>query len=231
MSDDDVLTTAGDLRVRLEHDPYPAMPYDDGMAPIIALYRVVTPTVQQLTDLTSYQVPDTILAAAERWQDQPDVLERYLRIFHGTTVVQWYTNAAEYLAFDTKDWRDAMGITDLARLASEDLFADFRAFCEGDVWSWVLEEQVTWERVTSVDDPDLPATRLTWEEVSSCSGIYGRKYAEESATESLNDEIHARDWRRRPVGTPAPMPRHDPDNCTLDFPCAYCQNQIYARED
>lgn len=222
MSDIRVIETQGDLRVRIERDEHPIEPYDDGMAPIVDLDNG-----EQLRDLTSYRVPDQVEEACGRWADDPDVLERYLRIFHGATTVQWFDSDHRYVAFDTAHWRKAVGITDgLVQIQTEDLFSDWRAYCEGDAWVTVVEERVDWQRVGSDE------MRETWEAVEIIGGYYGEEYAEEAARDALRNALTSRANLARATagGGQMPLLSHDPRSCTDDHPCALCANKIAARE-
>lgn len=61
--------------------------------------------------------------------------------------------------------------------------ADVQAWCDGDVWGYIVQEEVTW---TTTNNKYLPAeSRTAWETVDACWGFYGREYAEEAAREAL----------------------------------------------
>lgn len=114
-----------------------------------------------------------------------EVFERYLRIFHGTTVIDSYnigvTREYGYIGFDTAQWRDEVG-ADPERLKEERILSEVEAWASGDVWGVVIEKRVKW----STDDEDYEDTE-TWEEVEdgACWGYYGQSYAEETAREEL----------------------------------------------
>lgn len=183
---DEVLETRGKLRVRLVLDEYPEKPYDDGRSPIIRLDYLSGWRAEAVSDIGGY-VPaaiDSITAAAARWGGEPDLFERYLRIFHGTTEVEWYDRrgggGSVYVTFDTTDWREHHGIND-GRTGAIDI-GEWRAWCEGDVYGYVVEELATWRRT----DNESGDERQTWEERESLWGLYGREYAEQSAREGFS---------------------------------------------
>lgn len=190
MSDSSILETSddGSLRVRLELDPYPDEPYDDGASPLLRL------------DRTSYGVraehvmaggrpldqDGQIEGAAQYWQVTPSddrwwLFEKYLRAFHGATQVEsWHSGSYWYVTYDSAAWREYAGTQPGS--ASMD---EYRAWCEGDVWGYVVEERVTWH----TDDPGYD-DEDQWEDTEdSCFGFYGRDYAEERAREALADAV------------------------------------------
>jgi hypothetical protein len=62
--------------------------------------------------------------------------------------------------------------------------SEYRAYCEGDVWGWVVEKNVTWSADDDRDDMS------TWEHEDSCWGYYGSdgangEYLRQSAREAL----------------------------------------------
>lgn len=56
---------------------------------------------------------------------------------------------------------------------------EYRAWATGEVYGYVIEQRVTWERT---DRPG--ATMQTWEHVDSCYGFYGHEYAVEAGREA-----------------------------------------------
>lgn len=77
------------------------------------------------------------------------------------------------------------GITDpLACLRGE--IAEYRAWCVGDVWGYIIERSVDWHRD---DDPDAKMT--TWEQVDdgSCWGFSGYEYAEVEAKREFTEYL------------------------------------------
>ena len=185
----EVLEERGDLRVRLVLDDYPAEPYDDGRSPILRLYPLRSWggwRADHIDTIGGY-VPaamDDIVTAAEKWAGEPDLFGRYLRMFHGTTEVQWYDGRPGggdyiYVTFDTADWRAHHGIGD-DRAGAVDM-DDWRAYCEGDVYGHIIEQRAIWRRDGSAE------IRASWEHVESCFGFYDRPYAEQAARQAFND--------------------------------------------
>lgn len=168
MSDHETLKTSGDgrFRVRLILDEYPDEPYDDGQSPLLRIDRGQADHVMA----TGRPLDDDarIEEAAERWGppssgDWP-LFEKYLRAYYGVTAIEtWFSGSYWYVTYDPAAWRDHVG----APAGSVDM-SEYRAWCEGDVWGWAVERDVTWRRD---DDPD--ATMHTWETVDSCFGYYG----------------------------------------------------------
>ena len=188
---DGVIETIGDVRVRLELDDDPLEPYDDGGSPLLRFTdrRDYDTWVVEQVKCTSFEVPDNILAAARRWG--PDGFVRYLRIFHGTTCsVAYRTDHYDYVTFDTAAWREAMALTDThldhypelrGNLAKLD---EWRHYCEGEVYGWVIERRVTWKRTD-----DETETMHTWEQVESCWGYYGHDDGVEMAKYHLAEYL------------------------------------------
>jgi hypothetical protein len=178
------IAEAGDLRVRIEIDETPEPPYDEGGAPIL---RDDENQIDQVTETTSYVVHPGILDAANRWGFDDNLFVRYLRAFHGVTRTdRCSVGRSRYLSFDPADWRERVGLTPEFLAAHPDVnpadLSEWEAYCEGDVYGWVIERRVTWQRL---GNPTV--TREEWETVDSCWGFYGREYAEEAAREALDD--------------------------------------------
>jgi hypothetical protein len=184
MSYSETLETSenGRFRVRLVADEYPDEPYDDGASPLLRLdhghygWRAEhVMTGSRPTDADSY-----VEAAAERWGSDFGWLEKYLRAYHGATVVKtWHSGSCWYVTYDPAAWRAWCGAPE----GSADM-SEYQAWCEGDVWGYVVEQNVTWR--TDDDFPD----RATWEHVDSCYGFYGSygangKHLEQAAREAL----------------------------------------------
>lgn len=183
-----------DVRARVILDEYAECPYDDGSSPILAYSRR---GVQQETRTTSYAVSDRIIEAANRWPMETAKFDRYLIIFHGTTEIdEWSTDDADYVTFDTAEWREAMGIPeDLAawrasnpdaKLANAD---EYRAWLEGGSYMIVVERRI-WKATVDRDlIPDLDSVGDEWEHVDSLSGLYGDLdgYVTEQAHEMIRE--------------------------------------------
>lgn len=195
-SDADIIEVQGMFRVRLQLDDSAEQPYDDGATPILQLeagrsdyvggHRAEAFNKQAAPYLDAFR-------AFESTGQQLEVFERYLRIFHGAVKVQgWHTGYSReygYLAFDTAAWRESVGAPDT--LADEDYLAEVRAWAEGDVYGWVVEQDATHNTEGEED----------WQEVESCWGFYGRDYAEQAAKEALTNEVAN---YSEPAAPPAP---------------------------
>lgn len=67
-----------------------------------------------------------------------------------------------------------------AELAGQALSV-WRQWREGDIWGYVIEQQVSW----TTDSPQFD-DRETWEQVDALWGMYGASYAEEEALSAFN---------------------------------------------
>lgn len=195
----DIVKENDNYRVRLEYDDSGEKPYDEGAVPILsrgfrgygARWEAVNDQAEGLTGLLN-----------ELWQrfDEEQV-ERFLRIFLGAYSVEWESSDnCRYLAFDTAEWREKVGITDewlnresdikqdRSKLAEGSL-TEILAWANGEVYGWILERKLT--TYTTYKDPTTGETvRETesedWEQVESCWGYYGDEYAREAATEEFD---------------------------------------------
>lgn len=194
MSDDILMTSEDDkTRVRLVRDESADALYDDGGAPIWRVDYRGEWSAAQVTSITSHDASDRIAEAIERWwdQDSRDTLERYLRIFHGVTVTErWHSGSAWYFTCDPAQWREDNELTaeNMAGFTDHQysLMAEYKAWCDGDVYGWIVEEKATWQRVDDSGTPSRivePNQIQTWEEVESCYGFYGYDVAVEAAQE------------------------------------------------
>lgn len=189
----EIVETRGDYRARIISEDGPSEPYNDGGSPILRLRwdRNWDDTwyAEQITGITSHVVDSQIALAAGRWGSDTDTFERYLRIFHGTSAVEWYDSRSDggdyvYVTFDTAAWREDVGAPENSVEMSE-----WRSYVEGDVWCHVVEKRTVWVKAPSdVNDPDAE-TMTTWEEVEDTAvwGFYGHEWAEQAAREALND--------------------------------------------
>ena len=177
----EVLETRGDRRLVLALDMDTQEPYDDGGSPI--LWRDYTRGgwhAEQEEKISSYTVHPRIVEALQRWgpHDIGDHFGRYVRAFHGATVVDTYQDrdGRLYVTLDPREWREEVGAAEGSVSLEE-----WRAYCEGDVYGWIIQERVTWTKDGSDE------TREDWEDVDSCWGFYGRQYAEEAAREEFGE--------------------------------------------
>jgi hypothetical protein len=191
MSYTEILKTSDDgrYRVLLIADEYPDEPYDDGQSPLLRLdnsgaYGTIR---AEHVMATGRPLDDDarIEEAAERWgtpySDDWPLFEKYLRAYYGTTEIEtWYSGSDWYVTYDTARWRNHVG----APPGSADM-SEYRAWCEGDVWGYAVEQNVTWTR-----DDDPGQVMHTWETADSCWGFYGSdgangKYLRECALEAF----------------------------------------------
>lgn len=154
------------LRLKIEQDPYPAKPYNDGGFPIWRMEPSRNYSgydFHQEEDITSYLTParlDDALSEATREHDMDDPwLLRYLRIFWGATFMEsWHSGAYWYFTCDPADWREKVGVDDAATKREEytkHAFTEWQAWCEGDVHV-VTEQRRLFQRTTTRTwDPDL----------------------------------------------------------------------------
>ncbi len=189
----EVLQTRADLRVLLVPDTTAAEPYDEGRSPILRLHPLHWWggwRAEYITSLGGYTPTaiTNIVTAAEKWASEPDRFERYLRMVHGTTEIQWYDTRPGsgeflYVTFDTTDWRAHHHLPD--HPSGNIDMSDWRAYCEGDVYGYIIEQRTLWARV---DAPHRASDiRESWEPIDSQWGLYGRQYAENCAIQRLND--------------------------------------------
>lgn len=197
MSHSETVETRGDYRVRIEIENAPDEPYDDGGSPIIRLYRRGYGDYQaEQVGSTSYVLDSVILEAAARWAKEPDVFERYCRIFHGARSFEWRDSGDSrdyiYVTLDPADWREKMGLTDEWLDAHPDVkttnLTEWNAYCDGDVYGVIVEKRVTWTREhdDEIDGTDGDPSMDDWQEVSAVWGYYGEEYATEVAREQLD---------------------------------------------
>jgi hypothetical protein len=187
MSYREVIETRGDYRVVLMPEDADITPEYDGEPPLLRIERGSLSFARD-DEVSGAKVRE----AFDRWTSRPGdggwkTFEKYLRAYLGVTVIQpWLSeNGNWYVAYDTPQWREEVGITDPASLADSDLIGDWRPYTNGDVWGAVVEKRVSW--TTEDDDYD---DRDTWERVEEDGSrwvLYGYSYAESEARELLNE--------------------------------------------
>lgn len=116
--------------------------------------------------------------------DGIDMFDRWLRIFHGGSAVEWssyHYSDAIYVAYDTRAMREAWGQTGDMLETSDPELNEWKSWVEGDVYG------IDVERAVDFDDDGDPTS---WESTDhSCWGFYGKQYAEEEALSSLKWQI------------------------------------------
>jgi hypothetical protein len=169
-------------RINIVGDMDPSEPYDDGGSPLFRISYSSFGTgwsVEQVQNVTSYKAYADLIQAIgsclRRWSGQEELRDRYLSIWFGVTAVEtWHSGQCLYLTCDPADWREKVG----AQPGSISL-AEWQAYCLGDVYGVVPEEEVEWRSGKG-------ETKTIWESDGSldgCWGFYGiqaaREYAEE----------------------------------------------------
>jgi hypothetical protein len=195
MSDKEVLEERNGMRLVLEMDPYPEEPYDDGQAPLLRIdndrYWTSDRGVSHIDgNSRPHDDDERIEEAARRWGASPShadwkLFEKYLRAFYGVTVIDTHQSQDYwYVSYDSKAWKDYIGLPDNASSAGDlHLLDEWKAYVEGEVYTYAIEKLVTW----TSDEPlfgDEQYTRQTWEEVDSLGSYYGHEYAEQAAREA-----------------------------------------------
>lgn len=189
----EVLETRGDYSVTVSIEEGPDEPYADGTAPILRMDNIRSEHV--IVAGRPAESDDRIEEAADRWgpPNRPTwkLFERYLKAFHGVTQIEtYYSGSYWYAAYDSAEWRAYVGLEIPGADADLHLMDEYKAWIEGEVYSWTVEKRVTWHAVNPVtDDPEYAGypDRDTWETVDSCGGYYGYEYAAESALEALGE--------------------------------------------
>lgn len=171
------------LRLKIEQDPYPSQPYNDGGFPIwrMEAHRNYTGyAAHQEEDITSYRTPAMLDdrigdLTREHDLDSPFAL-RYLQIFWGVTFTEmWHSGSYWYFTCDPADWREKVGITDETTKLPEytaDPFEEWEAWCEGNVWM-VTEQRRFFQRTSTrtwdpekAEMPEYPDTSDEIDEVT-----------------------------------------------------------------
>jgi hypothetical protein len=206
MTDYEIVAARGNFRVRLANDQEPQEPYNDGSSPLLRFsHYTYAHYVQQVTEITSYVLPAEIIEAGI--QLDRDVFERYLRIFHGATTIEWWFSQGDnFVTFDTDDWRKAMGIGEAEPGVIYADMSEWKSYCEGEVYGVIVEEctpkkatreqldaafellppGATYRDVTRAADGELEDEE-EWTEVDAVWGYYGTDYATETARERLDE--------------------------------------------
>lgn len=183
------------LRARIVPDTDAQMPYGDALAPV---FRLGARTWQASDVVSDYEptdlMPGDVADAMERFDSDHDKVERYLRMFHGVTAVEWITpptSAETYIVFDTPDWRKHVGWGDArnyfkpeVREAVKATRDEWRAWTEGEVYGVIVERRdrgVTFWHSGGFDQTER------WEESdATCWGFYGIDSAKEYAKSELD---------------------------------------------
>lgn len=191
-----VMDDGTEYRAIIQRQSHPTPPESDGDWPILKFelrsHRVTTDAEAYNAAAGPFLDKFTELADRNYGRGVREIFERYLKIFHGTTAVRTYGPNPHtdytYIAFDTKEWRESMGIVGnrVEDLAKEDPLEEVRAWLEGDVWGKSIQHR--WNPDNKLDDPDLGwhshGDGWVW-------GFYGEKWAKQAVTEDLENEVAA----------------------------------------
>jgi hypothetical protein len=197
----DIIEERDGYRVRLQQDTDVQEPYNDGAAPTLKVdykgygcYEAEAFNKQAEPYLEAFRR----LCGNYATISGPPIenFERYLRIFHGSVKFQEHnvgrTDVYGFIAFDTTAWREEVGAP-LESVKQEDLLEEVKAWAEGDVYGYVVEKELSYEKkYFDSDGEDAGEESDTeWVEVEdgSCWGFYGRDWAEQAAKEALEAEI------------------------------------------
>lgn len=109
-------------------------------------------------------------------------MERWLRIFHGTTVAQVSSSIdrdAQVAIFNTPTWREYVGVTELGSVDTvlDGDVEDWQAALDGDVYGIgyaTFPERVTGEEAIDIEDGRWNVQIEVW-------GFLGEEYAKDEA--------------------------------------------------
>jgi hypothetical protein len=177
MSDfEEVVAEHGDsLRVVLVLDMGAGVPDDEGASPLLRCEYRHGWRWEQVAEIGTYDATGAV-DALNGADARPDDAGNLLRAETGATAFErWHSGECWYVTYDPADWRAQTGAP-----AGSISMDEWRAWCEGSVYGWELQELVTWTRGDTGD------TRQEWAWLDSCSGYYGYEYAVESAREALS---------------------------------------------
>lgn len=192
----EVIETRGRYRAVLHLDEMPSKPDGDYFGYVFLLSRWGLEHWGK-----AYSTPDEdfgIKAAWEHFRDM-ELVERYLRMF-------W--DVVGFAYFDTEDSKviNVVTVADLniwgwdtedrtkwpAKDPAENNLDEWRAYVDGDVYFYTIEERNDWHRTTETvgnslsDRYNVDEDMSTWDEVDSLHGYYGDQYAREAALEALD---------------------------------------------
>jgi hypothetical protein len=166
-------------RINIVGDMDPTEPYDDGGSPLFRLDYRYGWGVEQVSNVTSYKAETDLIEGIEKCLDRcagNDALrDRYLSVWWGVTAIEeWHSGQYPYLTCDPAEWREWCGAP-----AGSISMAEWQAYCQGDVYGVIPEEQIEWTSAKG-------ETKTIWESDGSldgCWGFYGIDAAREYAAE------------------------------------------------
>lgn len=187
----DFVVETGQYRARIVPDSDREKPDWDGQGWVFSFDRRTNRIDTQHAETDDHgKVWDFgLVEAIGRFNDEA-LIFRYLRMWHD--VVSFDTldlNGWELYFVVTREQADRWGWDDpeWAKLAGQ-ARETWRAYIEGDVYGYIVEEQVPWMRL-GPDGKVNPSTidvRHTWEHVDSCYGFYGYDYAVSEASATVD---------------------------------------------
>lgn len=174
-----------EYRAVIQYDLDGQEPYDDGGWPILRVSAVLYR--DYVAEAFNKQAEPYVAKFNELFERirQLRTWERYAKIFLGANNVHEYgfnrgTDYA-YIAFDPTAWRVAMDMDTpefIEKLGEEKPLSEVIAWIEGDVWGSRVETRYNPDNDKDDEDWETTDDESTW-------GLYGREWAEKSATESL----------------------------------------------
>lgn len=157
-------------RARIVVDTDAGQPWGDALAPALLVERGHGEWAREV-----YRPPHAgrILDAWRRLD--AEVFWRYLRLAHGTTVIEEITEGnLTVITFDTTGYRAHVGITGSADLSGE--VQQWRAWLDGDVYGVIVERHTA---------------AACWTGDDAVFGFYGWQYAHQQAAAMLTAAITA----------------------------------------
>jgi hypothetical protein len=197
----DIVEENDNYRVRLAYDDSGEKPYDEGGVPILS--REFRGMRFEAVNDQANEYESVINELWDRYDEE--TIERFLRIFLGATSVIFNSSENQrYLAFDTAEWREKMGLTDEyleAHKGEHDFdnlakgtMDEYMAWANGEVYGYIVEKKFTTqtkyidpvtEELVNVEDDE------EWVPVEDGSvwGFFGREWAEQAAREALAEAM------------------------------------------
>lgn len=197
----DTIKENENFRVRLVNDESSEKPYDEGATPILCRYFHDYRGTFEAVNEQGKQYEDAVSEAYNRLNRDMERVQRFIRAFYGAySIIEDSSSEAAYLAFDTTEWRESVGLTDeyletvkdkldRAKLAEGSL-SEVMAWTNGEVYGYVLERRFMRHRVETVSDPvtgvverEATTDDYVWESQEECYGYFGYDVAKEAAEE------------------------------------------------
>jgi hypothetical protein len=175
----EIIKEQGNYRVIIEVDPLPYEPEADCQSPLLRSDGYCGVEHIQLGG-RSTEDDARIEEAADRWGVKSPLFARYLRAYHGVTqIITYWSGSYLYVTYDSAKWRQYTGAPE----GSASL-ADYKAWCQGEVYVCEVQERVTWRAVNPVREYH---NRVTWETVEKFGTFYDDDSAREEALEALEN--------------------------------------------